>query len=199
LTGINLDDLKYHISDIKAGIKQYKDAGKMTIKFFPTKSVSLQGIRSHIEKTIMLYGKPDLVIIDYADLLKLGTNQNMRKDELLQELYEEMRGMAGEFEVPIHSASQVNRCLKFDSKVDIDGKGMIDIKDVKEDDFILTHEGYKRVVQTYAPTKQAVYRIKLKSGQTIECSSKHEFPTMYGQLKSIENGLNIGDKLFIKK
>lgn len=109
LTGIGLDDLKYHISDIKSNIKQYKDAGKMTIKFFPTKSVSLQGIRSHIEKTIMLYGKPDLVIIDYADLLKLGTNQNMRKDELLQELYEEMRGLAGEFEVPIHSASQINR------------------------------------------------------------------------------------------
>ena len=26
----------------------------------------------------------------------------------------------------------------------------------------------------------------LKNGQSIECSSKHEFPTVYGQLKSIE-------------
>ena len=198
-TGIELDDLKFHVKEIDKRLEKYRTDGKLTIKFFPTKGISLQGLKAHIEKTIMLDKKPDIIILDYADLLKLGTNQNMRKDELLQELYEELRGLAGELNIPIHTASQINRCLKFDSKVDIEGKGMIDIKDVKENDFILTHEGYKRVIETYTPTKQAVYRIKLKNGQTIECSSKHEFPTLYGQLKSIENGLNIGDKLFIKK
>jgi replicative DNA helicase len=66
-------------------------------------------------------GGEGLVIIDYADLLKLGTNQNMRKDELLQELYEEMRGMAGEFGVPIHTASQVNRQFSNDDVIESGG------------------------------------------------------------------------------
>lgn len=109
LTGIELDDLKYHVSEIDRRLEQYRNNGKLTIKFFPTKSISIQGLKAHIEKTIMLDKKPDMIILDYADLLKLGGNNNMRKDELLQELYEELRGLAGEFNVPIHSASQINR------------------------------------------------------------------------------------------
>jgi replicative DNA helicase len=108
-TGIELDDLKFHVKEIDKRLEKYRKEGKLTIKFFPTKGISLQGLKAHIEKTIMLDKKPDIIILDYADLLKLGTNQNMRKDELLQELYEELRGLAGELNIPIHTASQINR------------------------------------------------------------------------------------------
>ena len=110
MTGICLDDLKYHMDDVKKRLKPYKDKGHLIIKKFPTKGISLQGLKAHIDKTIMIAGRsPDLIILDYADLLKLRTSSALRKDELLQELYEELVGMADELQIPIHTASQVNR------------------------------------------------------------------------------------------
>ena len=31
------------------------------------------GIKAHVEKTIMLGNKPDLIVVDYADLLKVSS------------------------------------------------------------------------------------------------------------------------------
>lgn len=107
LTGIQLDDLKYHLTDIKKTLSKY--TGKLLVKFFPTKSVSINGLKQHIEKQILNGFKPDLIVLDYADLLKLSQNPNLRKDEVLQELYEELRGLAGELDVPVWTVSQVRR------------------------------------------------------------------------------------------
>jgi len=105
ITGISMDNLQYHIGDIKTKIE--KVPGELIIKWYPTKSITLIGIKAHINKLIMLGKRPDLIVIDYADLLK--TTGNEKKHEALQDLYEEIRGMAGEYQVPIWTASQSNR------------------------------------------------------------------------------------------
>ena len=66
------------------------------------------GLGAHITKLRMLGINPDLVVIDYADLLKFG-NKHMAKYEILEALYEELRGLAGEVGVPIWTVSQSNR------------------------------------------------------------------------------------------
>lgn len=106
MTGIAIDNLSYHIDDVKAKLEESR--GEVIIKWFPTKSVSLMGIKAHINKLIMLGKKPDMVIIDYPDLLKITSNSE-NKHETLQDLYEEVRGMAGEYLVPCWCVSQVNR------------------------------------------------------------------------------------------
>jgi len=55
------------------------------------------------------------------------------------------------------------------------------------------------VIEVCKPELQPVYQIKLKNGTTIKCSANHLFPSSYGTLKSIESGLQSGDKLFFKK
>ena len=56
-----------------------------------------------------LQGKlPDMVIVDYADILKPMGNFQERRHQL-GTIYEDLRGLAGEFEVPIWTASQANR------------------------------------------------------------------------------------------
>jgi hypothetical protein len=50
--------------------------------------------------------KPDVVVVDYADLLR-GHGQEKRHE--LEGIYEDLRGMAGEYEIPIWTASQANR------------------------------------------------------------------------------------------
>jgi len=105
VTGIAAQNLKNYTDDIEAKLETLP--GELIIKYYPTKSTGIMGIKAHIEKTIMLGNTPDLVIVDYGDLLKINNKKD--KHEALEELYEEMRGMAGEYEIPVWTASQANR------------------------------------------------------------------------------------------
>ncbi|MCK9430165.1 MAG: hypothetical protein M0R17_09195 [Candidatus Omnitrophica bacterium] len=109
LTGIDVKDLSDNLEDIEDEIKKLK--GKLFIKGYPTKTASLLTIRAHYQKLILSGFKPDIVILDYADLIKNNRsyNKNARTDEMLENIYEELRGMSGELKIPIWTASQVNR------------------------------------------------------------------------------------------
>lgn len=110
LTGIPIDKIKNYKDDVKTKLDAIsgKSAGKLFIKEYPMKSISLTGIQGHITKMKMLGINPDIIIIDYADLLKFGS-KTMAKYEILESLYEELRGFAGEMKVPIWTVSQSNR------------------------------------------------------------------------------------------
>ena len=51
---------------------------------------------------------PDMIIIDYADLMKPATSKKEKRFEL-ESVYEDLRGMAVDFDVPILTASQATR------------------------------------------------------------------------------------------
>ena len=104
ITGIANQNLKHYQEDIKEQLSKLK--GELIIKHYPTKSISVMGIRSHVEKCIMQGKKPDVIIVDYADLLR-GHGQEKRHE--LEGIYEDLRGMAGEYEIPVWTASQANR------------------------------------------------------------------------------------------
>lgn len=107
LTGIELDQLQFNIPQIKQRLKTVK--GDIIIKHYNTKSVSIHGIKAHISKNKMMGIEPDIIVLDYADLLSYEVARDKRNDEALKNLYEELRGMAGEYSVPVWSASQGNR------------------------------------------------------------------------------------------
>jgi replicative DNA helicase len=106
LTGIANQNLKYHLDEVANVVSKLK--GNLTIKYYPTKTASCSTIRAHIEKMIMLGKKPDLVIVDYADLLRGAVSRKEMRHEL-ESIYEDLRGIAGEYEVPMFTASQANR------------------------------------------------------------------------------------------
>lgn len=105
IMGINAQNLKNYQDDIVTKMESLP--GELIIKYYPTKSVGIMGLKAHVEKTIMQGKSPDLIIVDYADLLKVNTKKD--KHEALEELYEELRGMAGEYKIPIWTASQAGR------------------------------------------------------------------------------------------
>ena len=115
VTGINAQNLKNYQEDIQDKMNSLQ--GDLVIKYYPTKSVGVMGIKAHIEKTIMLGNKPDLVIVDYADLLKVNQKD---KHEALEELYEDLRGMAGEYGVPVWTATQANRSALEEDVIEAD-------------------------------------------------------------------------------
>jgi len=105
-TGISNQNLKYHMDDVKAGIENIE--GELVVKYFPTKTASVNTLSAHLQKMRMM-GKPfDMVVVDYADILRdTGNVKEVR--HALGNIYEDLRGLAGEFEVPIWTASQANR------------------------------------------------------------------------------------------
>jgi archaellum biogenesis ATPase FlaH len=116
LTGINAQALKNHQETVEEKMQQLR--GDLIVKYFPTKSVGVMGLKAHLEKTIMMGKKPDLVIVDYGDLLKINTKKD--KHEALEELYEELRGMAGEYSIPLWTASQAGRSALEEDVIEAD-------------------------------------------------------------------------------
>jgi len=108
LTHTKLNNLKYEVDAIKTYLNHLK--GELIIQYYPTKSVSVNSLKGFVERSITEEFKPDLIIVDYADLLKAPyVNSTKRDDQILGDIYAELRGMAGEFEIPVWTASQINR------------------------------------------------------------------------------------------
>ena len=82
--------------------------GKLVIKEFPTGKATISTIESHINKCKDLDITPDLIIIDYVDLLSSKRRNRERKDEI-DDIYTSTKGLARELDLPIWSVSQVNR------------------------------------------------------------------------------------------
>lgn len=83
--------------------------GDLVVKSFPTRSCTVAMIKSHLTKLRIAKGfVPDLVILDYPDIMKPSRDYSEKRTEL-ELLYEEIRGMAQEFNCAIWVASQTNR------------------------------------------------------------------------------------------
>ena len=105
LSKIAVANLKYNMEDVKKSVTNVK--GDLIVKHYPTKTASVTSLKAHMDKMILQDKRPDVVIVDYADLLR-GPSNKERYEEL-ETIFEDLRGMAGEYEVPIYTASQINR------------------------------------------------------------------------------------------
>ena len=107
-TGIPTSDLKYHREEVERALE--KLPGKLVIKYYPTKTASVNTIAAHLDKCALQGVKPDIMFIDYADLLRdAGASKTARHDQVLGGIYEELRGLAGLHQIPLWTASQANR------------------------------------------------------------------------------------------
>lgn len=107
VTGISLDQLSVSMTEIKNRLS--KLSGRLFVQEYPTKRASVTTINAHIDKMELLGVKPDLVIIDDPELLRFSDRKELRKDELVQELYEEIRGLGKEKGFATWVPSQSNR------------------------------------------------------------------------------------------
>ena len=81
----------------------------LVIKEFPTKSASVNTFRAHILKLREQRGFiPDVIIVDYGDIMKATRSFNNRYEEQ-GSIFQDLRGLAQELNVPIFSATQTNR------------------------------------------------------------------------------------------
>jgi replicative DNA helicase len=106
ISGIPLGTLFQQKEDVLESISDI--AGNLIIKEYPTKTASPNTIRTHLEKLKKRNHKVDMILVDYADLLRPVTNFKEKRNEL-ESIYENLRAIAQEYKCPLWTASQTNR------------------------------------------------------------------------------------------
>lgn len=83
--------------------------GELVIKTLITKKSTVDTIRSHINQVKKIEGiSPDLIVVDYGAIL--GSNKRFTdKRNIISDIYEELRGLAVEFDCALWTAVQTNR------------------------------------------------------------------------------------------
>jgi len=107
-TGIDFQNIRNNVDIVKKKIAEIP--GKLIIKYFPLKTVSAHSLKSHAERISVLGTKIDMIVVDYADILRPAhSDRNSNSYSEAGGIYEELRSIAGELQIPIWSASQANR------------------------------------------------------------------------------------------
>jgi len=112
-SGIAFQEVRKNIDVIKRKIEEHKQAhgGQLFVKYFPLKTASPQTIKIHVDRLQLITGvKIDMLVVDYADILRpFMTDKNSNSYSEAGSVYEELRQIAGELQIPVWSASQSNR------------------------------------------------------------------------------------------
>lgn len=110
LNNIRMNEV-YQFKDlIKEEIKRLEDKGGMLkIKEYPTGTATVNTIKNHLSSLNRESGFiPDLIIVDYADIMKPLINYTEKRHSLTS-IYEGLRALSMELSVPIWTASQTSR------------------------------------------------------------------------------------------
>ena len=134
ISGQPTGNLQYYKEDVQRAIDKLK--GNLIIKYWPTRTASVNTVTAHLQQCELQGIKPDLVIVDYADIMK-STQQFTEKRHQIGHVYEELRGVAGEFDVPIWTASQANRSSLEEDVIGAD-KVSEDYSKVMTADFVMS-------------------------------------------------------------
>jgi replicative DNA helicase len=116
-TGKPVDTLHKNKDKVEEIVKELP--GQLIIKEYAPGQATVNTLRAHIQKCSDLEFKPDLIIIDYVDLLSSKKRSQDRKGEI-DDIYVSTKGLAKELQLPIWSVSQVNRAGAKDDVIEGD-------------------------------------------------------------------------------
>jgi replicative DNA helicase len=109
LCGIDSNDVFKHKADVIKFYSENKDKlGRLIIKEYPTSTVTVNTLRAHMERLTLEGFKPDIIIVDYADIMRSSRQFDSLRHEL-KLIYEELRALASDMKVPVLTASQSNK------------------------------------------------------------------------------------------
>ena len=134
VSGQPTGNLQYYKEEVLKKINKLK--GELIIKYYPTRTASVNTLAAHLQQCEMQGLKPDMVIVDYADIMKSTSNFSEKRHQI-GHVYEELRGMAGEFDIPLWTASQANRSSLEEDVIGAD-KVSEDYSKVMTADFVMS-------------------------------------------------------------
>jgi hypothetical protein len=108
-TGISSTDCPDN-KDVIAKFMQENEnrMGRLFIKQYPGRKITVNTIRAHIEKMSLKNIRPDLVIIDYAGIIRSTEKFELPRLEM-QIIIQEIRSLGQELMIPVWTALQSNK------------------------------------------------------------------------------------------
>ena len=107
----NMDYIKEHVDRSIAAmfnIKRYRK-GDLRVKKYPTKSATVNTIRSLLDQLKVVEGFiPDVLIVDYGAIMK-PLNHYSEKRSSIESIYEDLRAVADDYDLALWTAAQGNR------------------------------------------------------------------------------------------
>lgn len=112
ICGFTKQDLLDKPNETKSLVRDFynKNRGELIVRVYPTKQASPETIRQHLKKVRdRVNWTPDLIIIDYADIMRSAEKKISDERLIQQDVYESLRALSIEYDVPVWTASQGNR------------------------------------------------------------------------------------------
>lgn len=180
-------------------IENNQNMGDSKVVFFPMNSVTVPKLKAHIETIRLDDFEPHAIIVDYGDLIK-STSKYTDKRLRVEEIFDQLKQMAQELDIPVITASQTNRSGNQKSIVQNDdvseGFGKIMVSDIVvtfsrklEDKVIDT--GYLHIPKNRHGVDGVTFNVKtnLNIGEIlIQGQDKNAVSNFINQQKAAQNG-----------
>jgi replicative DNA helicase len=118
-----ISDLSKSAFDSKVNAIAKKTQGRLIIKEYPTASAHCGHFRSLLtELSLKKSFTPDIIFVDYMNICsssRYKSNTNVNSYTYVKAIAEELRGLAVEYNVPLLTATQVNRSGSSNTDMDI--------------------------------------------------------------------------------
>ena len=110
LTQIPHNDLKVYTDELKQQIGHLKKQldSRLVIKEYAPKTITVRHVDGYIGKLKHKGFVPEVVVIDYINLLK-PTSKNLNSYAEVKEIAEQLRALSFKYNIPFVTASQLNR------------------------------------------------------------------------------------------
>ena len=110
ITTIPINELALNTDLIKQKVVDYKSRSpesKLIVKEFPPNAITVNQLSTYIQKVINKGIKPDMVVLDYINLLHCPVGNNSY--ERIKHTSEQLRALSYTYECPFVTATQINR------------------------------------------------------------------------------------------
>ena len=121
ITGVPTKELRTRMVEAENKLARFM-GGQLFIKEYPPKVATINTIKFHMGRLLSNGFNPDLIIIDYGDLMRSRRGYDQKRFEL-ESIFEDLRALAMEMKLPIWTATQSNREGFNDDIITIDKVG----------------------------------------------------------------------------
>ena len=121
ITGVPTKELRTRMVEAENKLARFM-GGQLFIKEYPPKVATINTIKFHMGRLLSNGFDPDLIIIDYGDLMRSRRGYDQKRFEL-ESIFEDLRALAMEMKLPIWTATQSNREGFNDDVITIDKVG----------------------------------------------------------------------------
>jgi replicative DNA helicase len=107
---VTVEELKLNPRKVYEHIKKLRqvNGGKLVVREWTDKRPSVNELRAMMRMYVEERGYPDMVIVDYADLMR-GDGSSADKRFVLSDIYTDLRVLANEYRFALWTISQANR------------------------------------------------------------------------------------------